>query len=220
MELPILANWKGESYDSILVIINWLIKILYYKLVKFPINARRLVEIILNVVVWNHDLPNSLMSDKGSLFTSKFWSSLCYFLSIKQKLSSAFHLQTDGQTKCWNKMMEEYLWVFINFKQDNWARLLLMVKFAYNNAKNLSTGHMPFKLNFGYHLQMSYKEKVNFCPKLKSAGKLSVKLRKLMIVCRENLHHVQNLQNLANDKGVKPKSCQGDNLVGGRKMVY
>ncbi len=36
-----------------------------------------------------------------------------------------------------------------------------MAKFAYNNANNASTGHMPFKLNYGYHPQASYEEDVN-----------------------------------------------------------
>ncbi len=36
--------------------------------------------------------------------------------------------------------MEAYLRAFVNWEQDDWARLLLMVEFAYNNAKNTSTG--------------------------------------------------------------------------------
>ena len=67
-----------------------------------------------------------------------------------------------------------------------------MTKFTYNNAKNASTGHTPFELNCGYHLWMSYKDNVDPCSKSKSANKLSAKLRKLMIVCRENLYHAQD----------------------------
>ena len=57
--------------------------------------------------------------------------------------------------------MEAYLWAFVNFEQNDWARLLLMAEFAYNNAKNASIGHIPFELNCGYHPWMSYKEDVN-----------------------------------------------------------
>ena len=88
-----------------------------------------------------------------------------------------------------------------------------MAEFTYNNAKNASTGHMPFELNCGYHLQMSYKEKVDLRSKSKSADKLSAKLRELMIVCWENLHHAQELQKRAHDKGVKPRSyAPGDKV--------
>ena len=47
--------------------------------------------------------------------------------------------------------MEAYLQAFVNFEQNDWAKLLAMAEFAYNNAKNVSTGHMLFKLNYGYH---------------------------------------------------------------------
>ena len=47
--------------------------------------------------------------------------------------------------------MEAYLRVFVNFEQKDLARLLPIVEFAYNNAKNYSTGHTPFELNCGYH---------------------------------------------------------------------
>ncbi len=89
--LPISADWKGNSYDSILVIVDRLTKMVYYKPVKVTIDAPGLAEVIINVVVRYHGVPESIMTDRGSLFTSKFWSSLCYFLEIKRKLSTAFH---------------------------------------------------------------------------------------------------------------------------------
>ena len=204
--LPISTDWKGDSYDSILVIVDRLTKMVHYEPVKVTIDAPGLVEVILDVVVRHHGVPNSIVSDRGSLITSKFWSSLCYFLGIKRRLSTAFHPQTDGQTKHQNSTMEVYLQAFVNFKQNNWARLLPMAEFAYNNAKNASTGHTPFKLNCGYHPQMSYEEKVDPCFKSKSADELSAELKELMIVCQKNLHHAQELQKQAHDKGVKPRS--------------
>ncbi len=150
--LLIFTNWKGDIYDSILVIVDWLTKMVHYELVKVTINTLGLTEVILDVVIRYHGLPDSIVSDRGSVFTSKFWSSLCYFLGIKQRLSTAFQPQTDGQTKRQNSTMEAYLRAFGNFEQNDWARLLPMAKFAYNNAKSASTGHTPFKLNCGYHL--------------------------------------------------------------------
>ena len=81
-----------------------------------------------------------------------------------------------------------------------------MAKFAYNNAKNASTGHTPFELNCGYHSWMSYKKDVDPRSRSKSADELSAKLRKLMIVCRKNLNHAQELQKRAHNKRVKPWS--------------
>ena len=76
--LPISTNWKGDSYDSILVIVDWLTKMVHYKPVKVTIDASGLAKVILNVVFRYHGLPNSIMSNRGSLFTSKFRSFLYY----------------------------------------------------------------------------------------------------------------------------------------------
>ena len=203
---PLSTDWKGNSYDLILVIVNRLTKMVHYKPVKVTIDAPRLAEVIIDVVVRHHDLPNSILSDRGAIFTSKFWSSLCYFLGVKQRLSIAFHSQTNSQTEQQNSTMEAYLRAFVNFEQNDWARLLSMAEFAYINAKNASTSHTLFELNYGYHPRMSYKEDVKHRSQSKSADELSVELRELMIVCRENLHHVQELQKRAHDKGVKPRS--------------
>ncbi len=63
------------------------------------IDAPGLVEVIINVVMRHHGIPESIVTDWGLLFISQFWSLLCYFLGIKKKLSTAFHPQTDGQTE-------------------------------------------------------------------------------------------------------------------------
>ena len=114
--LSVSTNWKGETYDSILVIIDRPTKMVHYKPVRVTIDAPGLAEVIIDVVVRHHGLPDSIVSDRGSVFTSKFWSSLCYFLEIKRRLSTAFHPQTDGQTERQNSTMEAYLRAFVNYE--------------------------------------------------------------------------------------------------------
>lgn len=60
-------------------------------------------------------------SDRGSLFTSKFWSAMCFHLKIQRRLSSAFHPQTDGQTERQNQTLEQYLRGYANYQQDDWV---------------------------------------------------------------------------------------------------
>ena len=81
--LPQSADCKGDGYNSILVIVDWLTKMVYYEPVQMTITAPALAKIIVNVVVQHHGLPNPILSDRGLVFTSKFLSSLYYFLSIK-----------------------------------------------------------------------------------------------------------------------------------------
>ena len=88
-----------------------------------------------------------------------------------------------------------------------------MAKFAYNNAKNASTGHTSFKLNCGYYFQVFYKKNINPRFKSKSADELLAELQELMIVCRKNLHHAQKFQKQAYNKSVKPKSYTPSNKI-------
>ena len=191
--LPISTNWKGESYNSILVIIDRLTKMIHYEPVKIIINAPGFAEVIINVIICHPGLPNLMVTNRGSLFTSKFWSSLCYFLGIKCKLSTMFHPQTDGQTKRQNSTIKAYFQAFVNFEQNDWAKLLPMAKFTYNNAKNASTGHTPFELNCEYHPWVSYEKDIDPCSKSQSANQLLAELRELMTVCHKSPHHAQEL---------------------------
>ena len=117
--LPVSINWKRDSYDSILVIVDWLMKMVHYKLVKISLDAPGLAEVIIDVVVRHHRLLDSIVTNQGFLFTFKFWSFLCYFFGIKRRLFTAFHPQTNGQTEQQNRTMEAYLRAFVNFEQNN-----------------------------------------------------------------------------------------------------
>ena len=176
----------------------------HYKPVKVTINAPSLAEVIIDMVVRHHGLSNSIVTDWGLLFILKFWSLLCYFLCIKRRLSIAFHPQTDGQIERQNSTMEAYLRAFVNFKQNDWARLFPIAEFAYNNAKNASTGHILFELNCRYHPCVSYKKDLDPRSKSKIAEELSFKLQNLMAICPQNLYYVQELQKQAHNKSVKP----------------
>ncbi len=102
--------------------------------------------------------------------------------------------------------MEAYLKAFVNWEQDDWARLLPMAEFAYNNAKNTSTGHTPFELNWGYHLKVFFEEDVD--PRLRScsANELGEELKELIKVWCQNLLYAQELQKRAYDKEVKSRN--------------
>ena len=95
-----------------------------------------------------------------------------------------------------------------------------MVEFAYNNAMNASTGYKPFELNCDYHPCVSYEENIDPRFKSKSADDLANDLRELMIVCRENLQHAQNLQKQAHDKSPNPRNyAPGDKVWLNNKYI-
>ncbi len=70
---------------------------------------------------------------------------------MRLHFTSGYHPEGDGQMEHANQVLEQYLQVYMNYQQDDWATLLPMAKFAYNNATNVTTGVSPFFTNKGYH---------------------------------------------------------------------
>src|SRR5258708_5976535 len=62
-----------------------------------------------------------------------------------------YHPEGDGQMECANQVLEQYLWVYTNYQQDDWVTLLPKAKCTYNNTMNMTTGVSPFFANKGYH---------------------------------------------------------------------
>ncbi len=81
-----------------------------------------------------------------------------------------------------------------------------MAEFAYNNAKNASTGHIPFELNCGYHPRVSFEENIDTRSRSRSTNELAEELRELIEVCCQNLLHTKELQKRAHNKGIKSHS--------------
>src|SRR5258708_23751188 len=70
---------------------------------------------------------------------------------MRLHFTSGYHPEGDGQMEHANQVLEQYLWVYMNYQQDDWATLLPMAKFTYNNAMNMTTRVSPFFTNKGYH---------------------------------------------------------------------
>ena len=96
-----------------------------------------------------HGLPKSIVSDHDAKFTSYFWQTVFQTMGTKLVMSTAFHPQTDGQTKRANKTLEDMLHAFTSYHQDDWDLQLSAAEFACNNAPNASTGMSSFCMNNG-----------------------------------------------------------------------
>ena len=92
-------------------------------------------------------------------------------LGIKTKLSTAFHPETDGQTERVNQTIEQYLYHYCSWKQDDWDQLLPMAEFAYKSAKSETTGISPFEANYGMLPRQSW-EPLNKTPYINPASKV------------------------------------------------
>lgn len=140
----------NEVYDSILVVVDRMTKMVKYVPTTETLRAEGMSEILFDRVFSTFGVPESVVSDRGSLFTSEFWSTLCYHLQAKRRLSTAYHPQTDGQTERQNQTLEHYLRTFCCETQDDWASWLSLAEFCYNDAENASTRMTPFRACYTY----------------------------------------------------------------------
>ena len=146
------SKWPRESnvYDSIFVIVDRYTKMSIYIPVTKKIDTEELAEAFLRHFVKSYGNPKGIVSDRGSVFTSKFWGAFCRYLKIRRRLSTAFHPQTDGQTERQNQTIEQYLRCYTNWRQNDWVSRLPLAEFSYNNSKHSTTGMSPFRALYGY----------------------------------------------------------------------
>jgi transposase InsO family protein len=140
-----------EGCNTLWVIVDRFTKMAHFYTCADTMGLSDLVDGFLTHVVWAHGLPNSLVSDRGSLFTSTFWTRIMEAMGTTRNLSTSFHPKTDGQTKCTNAILEQYLWAYCNYQQDNWKQLLPIAEFCYNNTQSETTKVTPFFTNCRYH---------------------------------------------------------------------
>ncbi|MBW0552264.1 hypothetical protein O181_091979 [Austropuccinia psidii MF-1] len=139
----------SNSFDSILVIVDRFSKMEVF-LPKMPSRTSLdLAHFFINNIFSKHALPSSIVSDRGSLFFSLFWTNLSQQLKISRDLSTSYHPETDGQTERVNKILQQYLWMYFSYHQDDWNTWLPLAESFYNNSDHYSTKQSPFFTVYG-----------------------------------------------------------------------
>ncbi|MBW0581132.1 hypothetical protein O181_120847 [Austropuccinia psidii MF-1] len=99
----------SNSFDSILGIVDRFSKMAVFIPTMSSISSRDLAHLFIKNIFSKLVLPSSIVSDRGSLFVSSFWTNLCQQLKTSRDLSTAYQPETDGQTERVNQILEQYL---------------------------------------------------------------------------------------------------------------
>jgi transposase InsO family protein len=137
------------GYDSIWVIVDRFTKAAHIIPIKTTYSSAKLAELYMSRIMCLHGVPKKIVSDRGSQFTSKFWEKLHEFIDTKLKFSSAYHLQTDGQTERTNQILEDMLRACELKYGKSWDKSLPYVEFSYNNSYEASIEMAPFEALYG-----------------------------------------------------------------------
>ena len=149
VDLPQCPHGR-KAYRHIFVVVDQLTKMRHFIPVT-SLDTEELVDVFVHTVYKLHGAPDTIISDRGSMFISDFWHHLNQRLKVALSPSSAWHPKTDGQTEIINVAMNKYLRAFVSFTQDDWVDWLPLAEFATNNQVNETMGISPFFANYGYN---------------------------------------------------------------------
>ncbi len=172
------TNVSDIFYDSIMIVVDHLFKMMHYISTWKTMTAFNLINLFLDKVVWYHETFDDIISDRDFVSTSHFWTSLCYHLLIKWKLSTAFHSCINDQIKRQNQILETYLQAYCNDVQNDWVHLLVMIEFFYNNSVHVATLITSFFAITERHLRMKFSIK-NHSKKSESVTNYTMKIKEL-----------------------------------------
>ncbi|GJU48085.1 putative reverse transcriptase domain-containing protein [Tanacetum coccineum] len=134
---PDLLEWKWEKITMDFV-------------TKLPRTTTGFDRIWVIVDLSRHGVPLSIISDRDSHFTLRFWKSLQKALGIQLDLSTAYHPQTDGQSERTIQTLKDMLRACVINFGNGWDRHLPLVEFSYNNSYHTS---ITFRSPLWNHMQ-------------------------------------------------------------------
>ena len=142
---------ESEGKSAVAVFVARLTKMVHF----FPCTKETITteyaRLFVNQVFKLHGMPEVIISDCDLRFMSKFWEEMFSLLGTDLRFSTAFHLETDGESEVTIHVLENFLQPYIEQRPSIWTVQLPLAEFATNNAINVSTGFTPFYLSSGQH---------------------------------------------------------------------
>lgn len=154
--LPPARMGRNEIVDCILNVVERSSKLALYIPCWEDITAEELAELMSRYIFTKFGFPTEIITDRGTLFVSKFWKALATLWGFKGKTSTSHHPKTDGATEIRNKAAEQYLRIFCNYEQNDWPEKLAFAEMVGNNAEHASTGASPYKVVYGQDMRMPH----------------------------------------------------------------
>ena len=165
--------------------------------------------------------PLTMVSDRGPQFVSAFMNELCKLTGVRQKLSTAGHPQTDGNTEIVNEWLTQRLRPYVSHFQDDWSDHLPAMDYAQATLPHESTGLRPYEIEFGMRPRQHYDweertrtfssptERMN----REQAQSFAQRAHQVWQWARENLKKAQERQaRQANKKRREPDFGPGDSV--------
>ena len=139
----------SKGCNSTWVIVDRLTKSAHFLLVDTRYSAKKYAKLYFDQIVTLHGVPLTIISDRGSVFVSRFWEKLQECLGTRLLRSSAYHPQTNGQTERVNQVLEDMLRACTISFLEKWDKCLKLAEFSYNKSYQESIHMAPFEALYG-----------------------------------------------------------------------
>lgn len=194
------CEYRGRTFKHVAVVVDRLTKMRHF-IPTETLETEELGDYFIDRIYSTHGCPDTIISDRGAQFVSTLWRTLSARLGITLRPSSAFHPQTNGQTERVNAELEQFLRLYVNWAQDDWARWLPLAEFAGNNAVSETTGVSPFFANYGFNPRMGVEPASPPNPKLTEAQRREFfKATEITARFKAVLDHVTALSRQSQDR--------------------
>ncbi|KAI3805399.1 hypothetical protein L1987_27748 [Smallanthus sonchifolius] len=139
----------AKGHDTIWVIVDRLTKSAHFLPICETFSSERLAEVFINEVVARHGMPLTIVSDRDTRFTSRFWKRFHEAMGTRLNISTAYHPQTDGQSERTIQTLEDMLRACIIDFGGSWDSHLPLAEFSYNNSHHTTIGMPPYEMLYG-----------------------------------------------------------------------
>nr|GFA43728.1 putative reverse transcriptase domain-containing protein [Tanacetum cinerariifolium] len=142
-----------SRFDTIWVIVDRLTKSAQFLPIRGNDPLDKLARLYLNRILKKHRIPVSIICDRDGRFTSNFWKSFQKALGMDICMSTAYHLETDGQSERTIQTLEDMLCACVIDFGKGWVKHLPLVEFSYNNSYHASIKAAPYEALYGQKCQ-------------------------------------------------------------------
>jgi hypothetical protein len=189
----------NKKHDSIMVVVDKLTNDAHFVPVNTMNTTANIAEIFMKENARLHGIPRKIVSDRDMKFTSNFLRGLFKGFGKNLNFSTAYHPQTDGQTKRVNRIIEYMLRMYVMDKPSKWEDYLHLVEFAYNNGYQDSLRMSPFEALYSSKCDTPVSWD-NLADRVVLGPKLLKDMEDQVVKIKQNLKATQDRQKVCADK--------------------
>lgn len=141
---------QSGRYNCILVVVDKFSKYSHFSPLAHPFSASQVASTYIDQVYRLHGLPDSIISDRDPVFTSRFWQELFRRSNTTLRMSTPYHPATDGQTERVNQYLETFLRCFVHSCPKKWSSWLALAEYWFNTSWHSAHGKSPFFVLYGH----------------------------------------------------------------------